>query len=167
MDNPYQAPNSRVEDPASTEIVLASRATRLAAAILDGVIMAVIVVPLQMHTGYSAQVHEAFLGHQPLPIGLISLWALAQAAVYVVTQAYPLIKDGQTWGKKACSIKIVTMDNAKPSPGQLAIRCGVYTLIRAVPYVGPLVSIVNMCFIFRSDKRCMHDLAAGTHVVKA
>ena len=36
------------------------------------------------------------------------------------------------------------------------------------PYVdaGGLFSIVDICFIFRDDRRCIHDLIAGTQVVK-
>ena len=36
-----------------------------------------------------------------------------------------------------------------------------------IPFIGGLISIVNICFIFRGDKRCLHDLVAGTQVVNA
>ena len=34
-----------------------------------------------------------------------------------------------------------------------------------IPVLGPLFSLVNVCFIFREDRRCIHDLIAGTQVV--
>ena len=40
-------------------------------------------------------------------------------------------------------------------------------LIGAIPLVGTVFSLVNICFIFREDRRCIHDLMAGTHVVEA
>jgi hypothetical protein len=40
-------------------------------------------------------------------------------------------------------------------------------LIGAIPYIGPLFSLVNVLFIFREDYRCVHDHIAGTIVVQA
>ena len=33
--------------------------------------------------------------------------------------------------------------------------------------VGQIVGIVDSIFIFRKDKRCLHDLIADTRVIKA
>jgi uncharacterized RDD family membrane protein YckC len=38
--------------------------------------------------------------------------------------------------------------------------------VGVLPFVGPLLSIVNVLLIFRDDRRCGHDLIAGTRVVK-
>jgi len=39
-------------------------------------------------------------------------------------------------------------------------------ILGAVPMIGNVFTIVNYCFIFRADRRCLHDLIAGTKVVK-
>jgi hypothetical protein len=39
-------------------------------------------------------------------------------------------------------------------------------LIGGIPGVGPIFRIVDILFIFREDQRCIHDLMAGTTVIK-
>jgi uncharacterized RDD family membrane protein YckC len=38
--------------------------------------------------------------------------------------------------------------------------------LESIPLLGGLFSLVNVCFIFRDDRRCIHDLIADTIVVK-
>lgn len=45
------------------------------------------------------------------------------------------------------------------------LRLFVNGLIAAIPCVGLIYSIVDICFIFREDRRCIHDLLAQTCVV--
>ena len=40
-------------------------------------------------------------------------------------------------------------------------------LISQVPFAGGFVGLADSLFIFRQDKRCIHDLIAGTKVVEA
>jgi uncharacterized RDD family membrane protein YckC len=47
------------------------------------------------------------------------------------------------------------------------LRSFVNGLIGSIPVVGAAYSLVDICFIFRDDRRCLHDLLAGTKVVKA
>jgi uncharacterized RDD family membrane protein YckC len=42
------------------------------------------------------------------------------------------------------------------------LRSWLNTLIGIIPFYG----LVDVLFIFREDKRCIHDLIAGTHVVQ-
>ena len=39
-------------------------------------------------------------------------------------------------------------------------------LVGNIPFIGPLLGIVNVLLIFRADRRCGHDLIAGTRVVR-
>ena len=39
-------------------------------------------------------------------------------------------------------------------------------VLGAIPYIGWAFTMVDICFIFRDDHRCVHDLMAGTRVVK-
>ena len=36
----------------------------------------------------------------------------------------------------------------------------------AVPYLGMIFHLVDSLFIFREDRRCLHDRIAGTRVVR-
>lgn len=166
MDNPYQAPNSRIEVPDDMQSGLASRGSRFGAAFLDGIFVAVVLVPLEYATGYLPQVMEAARAHERLPLAQTATWALISIAIFLLINGYPLAKNGQTWGKKICSIRIAELGGAKPSIARLAIRYGVY-FVRNIPVIGGFLSLVNICLIFRSDKRCGHDLVAGTQVVTA
>ena len=64
-------------------------------------------------------------------------------------------------------IRIEGIDGTRPSLMHLLLRR--YLPVQAVgalPAVGPLLGFANVLFIFRGDRRCVHDLIAGTRVVK-
>jgi uncharacterized RDD family membrane protein YckC len=89
--------------------------------------------------------------------------------VLLVIQVYLLVTRGQTIGKKLLGIKIVAYDT-EAHPGFVKIillRGFVNGVISAIPVVGGLYALVDACFIFREDRRCLHDHLAGTKVVKA
>jgi uncharacterized RDD family membrane protein YckC len=89
-------------------------------------------------------------------------------ALYCVVQAYPLARNGQSWGKRALKMKIVDLDGRKPSLAKLLfVRYGARTGAALIPFVGGLLVLVDDLFIFRDDRRCIHDHIAGTRVVMA
>ncbi|MEA2700447.1 MAG: hypothetical protein QOI66_4718, partial [Myxococcales bacterium] len=45
------------------------------------------------------------------------------------------------------------------------LRGVVNGIISAIPYLGGLYALVDALFIFRDDRRCIHDLIAGTRVI--
>ena len=164
-NNPYSAPSAAVADvaPAGSQ-ELAGRGMRLAAAIIDALILLVIMIPLMVMGGY----FRGFMtGEQP---GMATqlMWAALGFVIFVLVQGYPLSQSGQTWGKKALKMKIVDLDGRQPSFATLiAKRYLPVQAISAVPVVGGLFGLVNVLFIFREDRRCIHDLIAGTRVVVA
>jgi uncharacterized RDD family membrane protein YckC len=167
--NPYQPPGARIEEPrpASPDADLADRGQRLAAAILDTVLLLLILVPLMIFGGYIEAVMEASRAGQDPPIGLVLAWTAVGFAMFVAVQGYPLMKSGQTWGKKIMGIRIVDLAGGQPSLTHLLTRR--YLPVQAVsviPVVGGLLGLVNVLLIFRGDRRCGHDLIAGTRVVK-
>ena len=86
----------------------------------------------------------------------------------MIANLYFLTTRGQTLGKMLCKIKIV--DLAGQNPGfvkAVLLRAVVPGIIGAVPLVGSIFSLVDPLFIFRGDRRCIHDLIAGTNVVTA
>ena len=94
------------------------------------------------------------------------LIALAGIGVFLLVNYHYLKTNGQTVGKKLLGIRIVDLDGNPPSMTRhLLPRYAVYFGIGYVPFVGGIFSIVNILFIFRKDKRCLHDLAAKTMVV--
>ncbi len=94
-----------------------------------------------------------------------SLSASGILLVYWIIQAVILTKDGQTIGKKLFKIRVVNEKDGRnggfvPNVLLRAILNAVFSLI-------PFYALIDILFIFRGDKRCIHDLLAGTVVVKA
>ena len=99
-------------------------------------------------------------------VGLISskLVLLAVAALLIV-QVVLLTKDGQTLGKKALGIKIVkrSTDENGGFVTNVLLRWVFNGILSIIPFYG----LVDILFIFREDRRCIHDFIAGTEVVEA
>jgi len=166
LPNPYQAPNdleaAASEAPAGARN--ATRSSRLAAAMIDGIISFAAFLPLQLYAG----VYEGFpygMKSQPFPQSLY--WALAGLAFYVAVHGVFLARSAQTIGKKLLRIQIVNASDGKRAPIDriLLLRVVPVTLVTQVPYVGGLIALVDLLFIFRKDRRCLHDHVAGTRVV--
>lgn len=164
--NPYEAPTSVVEDPSVGEYQeLADRGSRLAAKILDGLIgiggigiMAAIMIPVAL-----AQNDR----EKSLVIVAVSLGIALTLGVLVWNLVW-LHRYGQTIGKRIVKIRIVRSDGDRASLGRiLGLRIILVSILESIPFLGGLFSLVNVCFIFRDDRRCIHDLMADTVVVKA
>jgi uncharacterized RDD family membrane protein YckC len=165
--NPYRGPDAAVAEFGSGD-ELAGRGARLGAAIIDGIIMAVIVLPMMFMGGYWAAATAAAQSGQQLGFGTQAMWAVIGFVVFAIVQAFPLNASGQTWGKKALKIKIVDLQGGKPPLGRLlGLRYLPIQAVGLVPFVGWILQVVNVLLIFRNDRRCGHDLIAGTRVVHA
>jgi uncharacterized RDD family membrane protein YckC len=92
---------------------------------------------------------------------------LASLALLIV-QIYLVSTRGQTIAKRILGLRIVRYTDGS-NPGFVRgwlLRAFVPSLIGVLPMVGNLFTLVNYCFIFREDRRCLHDLIADTRVVK-
>jgi uncharacterized RDD family membrane protein YckC len=153
---------------------LAERSTRLAANFIDNVIAAVACIPgglligaaaLQaLLSGRSPSPDEVNVGQLLLGIGLLAVAGIA----LVIVQIWMLVKRGQTLGKRMLDIRIVRFaDEGNPGfASAVLLRAIVPGVIGALPYIGVVFTLVDICFIFRGDRRCLHDHIAGTKVVK-
>jgi uncharacterized RDD family membrane protein YckC len=171
--NPYAPPQAEVRDaPAAPPIkgTLATRTLRFAGAIVDSVASAVFVVPFLVFTGDWAAAISVELSY-----GRISLGGFA---VFTAMQGYLLATRGQTIGKWLVGTRIVRADNDEvPTLARtLGLRYGtlalglagtlsVPVLTGVIPYVYVVVGLIGIALIFRRDRRCLHDLIAGTKVV--
>ncbi len=164
--NPYEAPHAWVEDQAGSTYQLADRGTRLGARILDGLIygasaMAGIAVILiaTVTQGNGPDSAAGLMGGALILAGFLGvfIWELVWLQKY-----------GQSMGKRFMSVKIVRLNGEPASLGRIFwIRMFLPALMGAFPFLGGVFSLTNICFIFRDDQRCIHDLMADTVVVKA
>jgi uncharacterized RDD family membrane protein YckC len=156
---------------------LADRLTRLTAVSLDTLIGTVIASPGALILGgpFLEAVVAKLRGQEPdfseiepgrLLIGFAVL-GLATFALQLV-QIYLVSTRGQTLGKRFLGIRIVrASDGSNPGFARAwLLRALVPGIIGMLPTIGSVFTIVNYGFIFRADRRCLHDLLADTRVVK-
>lgn len=156
--------------PPSAELVtlvennLAGRWARLGGSLIDGVVAGVVIFPVMYVTGFWSKVISDNM--TMLDTVLLGLFGLA---VYLILNGYLLSRYGQTIGKKVVGTKIVSVDSDEILPlwKIFFIRYLPVNVVSQTPLVGPLLVIIDSLFIFRGDKRCIHDLVAGTKVIKA
>ena len=162
-DDILQPQSSDVEEQGNVKSVkLASRWARLWAAIIDGLIALVFFVPLLWVLDFESLLAET----QPPSIGNMLLFLAYGAATYLLCHGYLLHKYGQTIGKNVFDIAIVTMDNQLLGLPKLLLKRSIpVTVLSYIPYIGSFVPLADALFIFRKDRRCIHDLIAGTQVI--
>jgi uncharacterized RDD family membrane protein YckC len=90
---------------------------------------------------------------------------LIVALALLCVQAWLLTKDGQSIGKRALGIKIVRSEVG--GNGGFVTNVLVRGVVASIPNAIPMYWIVDSLFVFRRDRRCIHDLIAGTRVVAA
>jgi uncharacterized RDD family membrane protein YckC len=147
---------------------LADRSERLAAVLVDALIGAVVAVPIMMLGGYLQAIWDAAQAGRQVGFAMQVGWGIVGLVLFVLLQGYPLARWAQTWGKRALGIRIVLLDGRQPSLSRLLLRRYLpMNVVALVPFVGNVVALVDSLMIFRRDRRCAHDLIAGTRVVKA
>lgn len=162
--NPYAPPSAAVGQPllVSEALELADRAARLGARIVDAILIVVAVfvaaVPLAIagKSGSDAAAGFALLWMPVALLGLLS-WNLVWLHRY-----------GQTPGKRLVNVRIVRSNGERVSLGRIiGLRWLVPAVLGSIPYLGVVFALVNILFIFRDDRRCIHDHLADTIVVTA
>ncbi len=164
-DNPYSAPrpgsSARTPSPVlgiPTE-VLASRSSRLAALIIDYLGLLVVSVP-----GLAGFLIMESTGTASANMNFVSLAFVLGLGAFGAMQAFYIVRDGQTVGKKLMKIRIVDyMDSQVPAwPRLLVMRYGVNMALRQVPFY----YFIDAFFIFGEEQRCLHDYIARTKVIE-
>jgi uncharacterized RDD family membrane protein YckC len=164
--NPYAAPNAALMSPSQQVVRLASRGSRLGAAILDGLIYMVPMVFIFAGMGasgvFSGSTDEMFSEKFGLWWGLLGLWWLG---VLVVNCMF-LHQNGQTIAKKMLGIKVIQVDGSR-------VELWRFFFLRYLPILlmtqvlSIIATIIDSVFIFGNEQRCLHDLIANTIVVEA
>ena len=161
-NNVYSTPEAELEvNDTQTLAHLASRWSRFWASILDSLILIAFMLILMYFTSFFAMMENG----ESEDLGYSLMLSAAGILFFLAINGYFLIRDGQTIGKKALGIKIVTMGNQQAKLSHLSKRVAFNLLVPQIPVVGSVISIIDCLFIFRKSKRCLHDQIAGTQVV--
>ena len=158
--NPYQTPQADITDAniAYDEGELAERGTRLGAHLLDMIFFIIVMIPVffvmdsRDDTTTMIAVSISVIG------GLILIG-------FNINYLY---QNGQTIGKRIVGIKIVRGDGQRCGLARIIfLRNFVIGILGNIPIVGPFISLADPLFIFRGDRRCIHDMIADTKVIVA
>lgn len=161
-ENPYASPEDDVEVSVPTE--LAGRGARLGGSIVDGLLTMTVATPALFATGYLEVARSGALTVMgTLAFGLLGFMT------FLVLNGYLLATHGQTVGKWVYKTRIVATldDKILPLWRVCAYRYVPLLIAFQLPVFGPIIGLADPLFIFRKDRRCVHDLIAGTRVIVA
>ncbi len=152
--------------------VLAGRFTRFAAAMVDGLLLMAILLPIQFVTGYTRRVAVQQVGTmEHLAMSLLGIMTM------LVLNAYLLVGRGQTIGKALTGIQIVEFNSGELLP---FVRVYCYRYLWSLPLflvvffipgwvddqIVNTVVFIDILLIFGASRRCFHDYVAGSKVVQ-
>lgn len=181
-ENPYAAPTSDLNPDAIERegLALASRLKRLGAVLLDLAILGGSQILTLFMIGLIIRrdlVGELFatppnddmnLLATNLLDGAVYIGLAIDSAVFLIINGYLLATRGQSVGKLLLNIAIVSEDTRQVHPiGKLLILryFPIYILQLLMYLVYSVVFIIDALFIFRHDRRTLHDMMAGTTVI--
>ena len=164
----YTAPEAQ-----AAALPLAGLSRRFAAATVDGFLQFLCMLPAI--AALSKIITERMTAEaQPTFLELVN-WstdAMPKSMPYLIALAVVQIAllcwRSQSVGKILLGIQIVNVRDQQPSgPVRALLLRGLPTwILKQIPFVGLLYWLADSFTIFREDQRCLHDLIAGTKVVK-
>jgi uncharacterized RDD family membrane protein YckC len=147
-------PQAQTDSPIGQPYELAGRGERFLAQLIDRMILIVVIVSFTF----------AILSDSPNNSAIISVFLILLLGIFIY-QGYLLTVNGQTVGKLAMKIRIVDIHSYKN--GGFVTNVLVRSIANnCIALVVPFYSIIDTCFIFSDNKRCLHDRLASTSVVK-
>lgn len=148
-----------------SEQELATRGQRLAAVVIDGLISSVcaIVVMMALLPIMGSDVETMSTSFTTTLVATV-----INIGIFLLINGKFLASNGQTVGKKLMGVKIVSLSGGiLPLKNVILRRYAPPVLISIIPIIGGIFCLADVLCIFRGDRRCIHDLIAGTKVVRA
>lgn len=168
-ENPYATPETDpvlIQQPAAGQLELATPSERFVGSLIDGLIGLALVIPLwgaAFLFGWISSMEDMGRVGFLFTLGL----TVVHFVLLMAIQWKWLKATGQTIGKKVAKTRIVTMDGKKPEAKDIVLkRYAFVSAISLVPVIGGVLALVDALLVFKSDRRCLHDMVAGTQVVK-
>jgi uncharacterized RDD family membrane protein YckC len=159
----FAAPEAQVADVRPDEFVLAGRGMRLVAVLIDalvlfGVAWLVLKIPALQPLAEVEAAGWTALNFNGMVVGF---------SVFLLVQAWLLIKRGQTVGKLLFRLRIERTDGSKAGAWRLlGLRYGIGYLTALNPALSVIYSLVDSLLIFRASHQCLHDSIADTRVIR-
>ena len=161
MNVGYDAQRVTTADNIGISFRVAGLATRVTAAVIDGMILAVLLTALFLGAGaLAAAIARGGSSQAQVNVGFLAL--LLGALMVIVVIAYftlfPVASAGRTPGKSAMGIRVMRVDGTGAGLGDNFLRS--LALVVDVLGTGPLL------MFFHPQSRRLGDLVAGTVVVR-
>jgi uncharacterized RDD family membrane protein YckC len=144
---------------------LASIGRRFGAIFLDGLILGLPLGAVVLGVFASLGLFSGISAGKAPDLGLF--WAmegvlfLGAFVSWVLYEGLMLRRSGQTVGKKAMRIRVVSAEGSPLSPGQAFGRAALRQVLGIVPCLG----LVNYLTAFGEQRTCIHDMVARTRVI--
>ncbi len=153
-------------DSAQSTPRFASLLRRFGGRALDEIIVIVVTIPLLvlvLPTDFWIRAQEG-------SVTLLDTFTLVglSLVVFVILNGYLLIKRGHTTGKMAVRAQIVDAKEGRILPiwKVVGLRYIPVNLLTMLPDIGLFILyLINVLFIFRRNRRCVHDYIAATVVI--
>ncbi len=124
---------------------------------------------MQVLAGKLSEIQSGQFGAQEMvPLVMANIGkSAAYLVILALVQACLLTLRGQSVGKLILGIRIVRFSTEAPADflHVYVIRSFVPFVIGRILVLSFFFLITDVCFIFREDQRCLHDLMADTKVV--
>jgi len=164
--DPYTTPTTSNPvsevDTSNGEVELATLNERFTGSVVDGLILVIPLLPFMFFLGF-------FNNPEGMDFGKTALFGIIGFGLHALINYRFLSQTGQTIGKKVAKTKIVdAVTGEKPDIKSLLLkRQGFQQVLGIVPVISMILTLIDLCFIFRKDRRCIHDFVANTKVIKA
>ncbi|HYH47318.1 MAG TPA: RDD family protein [Thermoanaerobaculia bacterium] len=147
------------------ELDMASVGRRFLALFIDGLIVTLPVIILAFLVLLPLGLIDAQEEVEGLPPALAIfgnlLLSLGAAAIYVLYEGLMLASGGQTVGKKAMKVKVVSAEGRELTSGQAWGRAASRQILGIVPCLG----LIDYLVAFGQERTAIHDMMAKTRVV--
>lgn len=171
--NPYAPPTADVHQDLQLQqggYELADRGTRLGAALIDGLLAFASAAPAGIILAFmvfNGRNRFDIMNAELMVYGLMGVMGLMVLA-FMGYQWYLIATTGQSLAKRWLGIQIVRVDGSPLGfVNGVILRSWIISLLAQIPRVGGLVGLIDVLMIFGKERRCLHDLIAGTRVVVA
>ncbi|WP_137165523.1 RDD family protein [Salinimonas lutimaris] len=145
------------DGPVSPFSALARRRERLAAYVIDALIATLTMVPLLIYFGL-----DKLSSGEPAILLMMLVYGVLS---FLCVHGYLIYERGQTVGKHFLHIRVEDRNGNKASFSRYFFRRYlIMAVFYSLPFIGPLISLLDPLFIFRSNRRCLHDEIAKTQV---
>jgi uncharacterized RDD family membrane protein YckC len=166
-----------MEDIQTKNIQLATLSDRFFAFLVDGMILIIVSIVVSfiayIINGYSVfnfqniSLNE-ISSHQQTPFYDEIINYLSGVIIFFLLNGRLLLKYGQTIGKRYMEIIITNKEGELHSKRTIYfLRYLVIFMFPVIPVIGGIMDLIDIVFIFRKDRRCLHDLIVGTKVIAA